>query len=356
MYPLDCPKLHFVLQTLLRSRALEFSVEGCLSEPISKGAEPLLVEVLRALLAPSLSPTVPAAIAARIALLSGLAATDSEPSRKAAATAVSSLVSALKAQPSASEGEDARTGRKQISVAAAIDPSGPSSLEGISKTLATEEAALAQATLRKDKARLAGSVLSLSEQRLALMSRGSTGCDPGSGDLSTSALQSALHSVALWSQPSPPFSVWMPDCFPGALETSRVAINTNKKDFNHGSGPIHVHSAATYTAHLTRSYCTISVIQNAALARGSAQTRGQQRHAQGEALQRLDAQLACGQAELATEIRQREEQLQVLRQRKAVIDDQRHSNSQQQSRIRQVHSPAASGSTPSDCTVYSRRS
>lgn len=199
MYPLDCPKLHFVLQTLLRSRALEFSVEGCLSEPISKGAEPLLVEVLRALLAPSLSPTVPAAIAARIALLSGLAATDSEPSRKAAATAVSSLVSALKAQPSASEGEDARTGRKQISVAAAIDPSGPSSLEGISKTLATEEAALAQATLRKDKARLAGSVLSLSEQRLALMSRGSTGCDPGSGDLSTSALQSALHSVALWS-------------------------------------------------------------------------------------------------------------------------------------------------------------
>lgn len=348
-------KMYFiVLQTLLRSRALEFSVEGCLSEPISKGAEPLLVEVLRALLAPSLSPTVPAAIAARIALLSGLAATDSDLSRKAAATAVSSLVSALKAQPSASEEENARTGRKQIPVVATIDASA-SSLEGISKTLATEEAALAQATLRKDKARLAGSVLSLSEQRLALMSRSSTGCDPGSGDLSTSALQSALHSVALWSsqvqdsqrvrfffstayQPSPPSSVWMPDCILRALQTSWIVIKAKKKDFDHGSGPIHVKSAATSTAHLTRSYCTFSLIQNVALARGSAQTRGQQRHAQEEALQRQDAQLARGQAELATEIRQREEQLQVLRQRKAVIDDQRHSNSQQQSRIRQVHS------------------
>lgn len=132
--------------------------------------------------------------------------------------------------------------------------------------------------------------------------------------------------------------MWIPDCILGALQTSCIVIKANKKDFNHGSGPIHVNSVAPYNTHLTRSYCTFSVIQNAALARGSAQTRGQQRHAEEEALQRQDAQLARGQADLATEIRQREEQLQVLRQRKAVIDDQRHSNSQQQSRIRQVHS------------------
>lgn len=104
------------------------------------------------------------------------------------------------------------------------------------------------------------------------------------------------------------------------------------------NGPIHVASTADYTNFFAVAHCTIPVLQNAALARGSAQTRGQQRHVQEEALQRQDVQLARGQEELATEIRQREEQLRTLHQRKAALDDQRLSIAQQRSRIRQVHS------------------
>ena len=85
------------LQALLASRALELSVEGCLLEPVTAAAEPVLADVLRALLAPSLPPTVPAVLASRVVQLSGLAAADSAAARSSAAIAVSSLVAALKA-------------------------------------------------------------------------------------------------------------------------------------------------------------------------------------------------------------------------------------------------------------------
>ena len=137
---------------------------------------------------------MPAAIAARVAQLSGLAAADSEPAQKAVAAAVSTLVGALKAQPA---GDDLCT-EQLLRRAVAKTAAAGTTLEDVNAKLAAEEAAYAYTTSWKDKARLAGAVLHLSEQRLALMASSNADSDMRPGDPSRAALQEALHSLALW--------------------------------------------------------------------------------------------------------------------------------------------------------------
>lgn len=77
------------------------------------------------------------------------------------------------------------------------------------------------------------------------------------------------------------------------------------------------------------------------MARGSAQSRSQQWRAQQEAWQREDAHLTRTQADLALQIRGRQDELRALQQRAAVVDEQRSSGALRHSRMSQVRALGA---------------
>ena len=181
---------------LLRSRALEISVEGCLWEPTPAGGEMLLADVLRAFLDPGLPPSVPSLLASRITELSGLLAHESKAARSAAVSAVVALVTALKApheRPAAGVRRP-RTNSKQLAPAEAT-----AALAALERELAQQQAALAHAAGTKDRAQTAKRVLALADRRLELVAGADSGAAAGGCGPTSAAVQAAIRDLSAWT-------------------------------------------------------------------------------------------------------------------------------------------------------------
>ena len=186
-------------QMLLRSRALEISVEGCVWTPAPPGGEVLLADVLRAFLDPGLSPGVPSLLASKVTELSGVLAQETQAARSAATAALAALVSALKApheRPGAGVSPSkphSSSSSKQMAPAEAT-----AALAAVDSELAAQQAALARAVTARDRAQAAKRVLSLSDRRLELVT-GADGSSAMAGGTNAAAVQAAIRDLSAWT-------------------------------------------------------------------------------------------------------------------------------------------------------------
>ena len=178
---------------LLRSRALEISVEGCIWTPAPPGGEVLLADVLRAFLDPGLAPSVPSLLASKVTELSGVLMHESQAARSAAAAALAALVAALKApHERQAAGVSKPYSSKQLAPAETT-----AALAAVDSELAAQQAALARAATARDRALVAKRVLALSDRRLELLA----GTDGGAlaGGTNAVAVQAAIRDLGAWT-------------------------------------------------------------------------------------------------------------------------------------------------------------
>jgi len=183
------------MQMLLRSRALEISVEGCVWTPAPPGGEVLLADVLRAFLDPGLSPSVPALLASKVTELSGVLAHEGQATRSAATAALAALVAALKApheRPAASVSSRPQHS-KQTPPAET-----KAALAAVDSELAAQQAALARAATARDRAQTAKRVLALADRRLELVA-GADGGGAVAGGTNAAAVQTAIRDLSAWT-------------------------------------------------------------------------------------------------------------------------------------------------------------
>ncbi len=182
------------MQMLLRSRALEISVEGCVWTPAPPGGEVLLADVLRAFLDPGLPPSVAPLLSSKVTELSGVLAHESQATRSAATAALAALVAALKApheRPAASASSKPQNSKQMAPAETAA------ALAAVDSELTAQQAALARATNARDRAQTAKRVLALADRRLELVA----GADGGAtaGGRNAAAMQAAVRDLSAWT-------------------------------------------------------------------------------------------------------------------------------------------------------------